>query len=534
MVFIIVLSTFSLFGLQTYTVPASGDTLANINSPESLATLSSTYTVPPQPGAILLLDDGGQPGQEGKAALDAFGYTYTQVSPLEFATVDLSGFDVIFVAWIPSQAEIDALNARKTDLANWISSGGGMVVNAEFKGDLGVTNPYSFLPATFDTASPDFQHVNGVHIVDPTHPLASGLTDDLLSPWGNSVHGRITTWPSGATVVTVATEWNSPQVLAMEYGTGKIVVAASDPEYHVLYGPGYGPWQLLYNELKWACRSVRVEIIKPEAGSIWWIEAEPEPKMPTINCQAKVVGITPDPTATTEFLWEADIAYTDHGRSDTHKFASGTTIGGAWALDFKNVIAGGNLTIKVKAVIDNGEYQDSVIAKIRGRNPAKETVKATLGELILQVICFKESSWHQFLSSGLPNFGPPAGFGLMQIDTPPATSEQIWSWLKNVQGGKDVWRGKVAASKSHVKNVQAANADQHVPNLSPEQREQESAYLYRGGNFVGGEFQYYYRWNRAVKQWEVNPLANAGSKAYADDAMNIKAAVLAGNPPWGW
>ena len=91
----------------------------------------SPWPVPPQPGSILLLDDGGSPGQEGKQALDNFGYSYTHVSPAGFATVNLDAFDIIFVAWLPSQAEVDALNARKVDLANWINQGGGIVVNAE-------------------------------------------------------------------------------------------------------------------------------------------------------------------------------------------------------------------------------------------------------------------------------------------------------------------------------------------------------------------------------------------------------------------
>jgi hypothetical protein len=279
-----------------------------------------------------------------------------------------------------------------------------------------------------------------------------------------------------------------------------------------------------------------VRIIWPEAGKTFWIEAEPEPTMPTINCQAKVFGITPNPTATTKFEWEVVITYTDHGRNDVHKFESGKVIGGAWTPDFKNVIAGGTLTIKVKAVIDGKEYQDSVTGHIRGRNPDKETIKETLGTLILQVICYKESypKWHQFDDSGLPIFGPPGGFGLMQLDTPPPTSKQIWSWLENIKGGKPLWREKLAMSKNYVKQVQEANPDQKVPNLSPEQHERQAAYLYRGAAWVDGEWQYYYIWNRDTKQWEVNPKGDAISIAYANDVMNIKADIIAGNPPPGW
>lgn len=279
-----------------------------------------------------------------------------------------------------------------------------------------------------------------------------------------------------------------------------------------------------------------IKIVQPREGDIFWIGAEPEPAMPRIDCQAKVVGVTPDPTATTEFTWEAVITYTDHKRTDTHKFESGKVIGGAWNPDFKNVIAGGTLTIKVKAVIDDKEYRDSVTGYIRGRNPNKETIKETLGKPILQVICYKESypKWHQFDDSGLPIFGPPGGFGLMQLDTPPPTSQQIWSWLENVKGGKTLWHEKLAMSKNYVKQVKKANSDQKVTNLFPEQHERQAAYLYRGAAWVDGEWQYYYIWNRNTKQWEVNPKGDAISIAYADDAMNIKADIIAGNPPTGW
>lgn len=210
-----------------------------------------------QPGSILLLDDGGSPGQEGKRALDIFGYTYTKVTASDFASTNLNNYRIIFVSWLPTQEEVNALNARKTDLANWISNGGGIVVNAEWKGSLGVTNPYSFLPVSFDTDT-GFYHTNGVHIVAPAHPLVAGLTDSLLTSWGNSVHGKITTIPEGATVVTKATAYDSPHLVAVTYGRGRIVVCASDPEFHVIYGPGDGPRILLYNELSWVASPVTV------------------------------------------------------------------------------------------------------------------------------------------------------------------------------------------------------------------------------------------------------------------------------------
>jgi len=55
-----------------------------------------SWTPPSQPGTILLLDDGGEPGQEGKGALDKFGYTYKKVTASEFGSVMLYDYDIIF------------------------------------------------------------------------------------------------------------------------------------------------------------------------------------------------------------------------------------------------------------------------------------------------------------------------------------------------------------------------------------------------------------------------------------------------------
>jgi len=206
--------------------------------------VSTLAFIPPtQPGSILLLDGLDH---NGHRALDIFGYTYTEVAAAGLAGETLGDYDIIFVAWYPSQAMVDALNAKAADLESWISGGGGIVVNAQFD----VSGPYSFLPVTFTADSGN--HTQGVHIVAPTHPLADGLTDALLSNWGNSTHGKITSIPAGATVVTIATSTGSPHVIEMCYGGGKIVVAASDPEFHVVYGPGDGPRILLSNELCWA------------------------------------------------------------------------------------------------------------------------------------------------------------------------------------------------------------------------------------------------------------------------------------------
>lgn len=252
---LVALTTLLILGLLMTSLAVSEQSVTAQagNIPVSEKAAKTMFTVPPQPGKILLLDDGGSPGHEGKGALDAFGYDYTYVSPVEFATVNLNDYNIIFVAWLPTQAEINALNARKTDLANWITNGGGIVVNAEWKDTMNyLTNPYSFLPVHFNTTDNPYPFSDTVQITFPSHPLVAGLTDALLSNWYSAVHGEINEYPPVASVVAIATVPGTPHITGMCYGAGKIVVTTSDPEFHLLYGSGEGPWMLLSNELQWA------------------------------------------------------------------------------------------------------------------------------------------------------------------------------------------------------------------------------------------------------------------------------------------
>jgi hypothetical protein len=200
------------------------------------------FPVSPQCGSILLIDDYG----DGNAALSAFGYTYTLVSSTtQVAAANLSQYKIIFVAWWQTDEILSSLYARRADLASWINGGGGIIVNAQHG-----TNGYTFLPEQFVRGS---ECGDNIEILTPAHPLASGLTGALLSGWGSSSHANFTAWPPAATVVARCTGSSGAHILGMPYGCGRMIVTGTDPEYHSIHGNKLGAWQLMYNELSWAC-----------------------------------------------------------------------------------------------------------------------------------------------------------------------------------------------------------------------------------------------------------------------------------------
>ena len=73
---------------------------------------------------------------------------------------------------------------------------------------------------------------------------------------------------------------------------------------------------------------------------------------------------------------------------------------------------------------------------VGGGNPTVAAVKARLGTSpwFLQQLVNGESGYAQFSSNSQPNFGPPNGFGIMQLD-PPDDPYEIWTWTDNVDKG---------------------------------------------------------------------------------------------------
>ncbi|MFC1965859.1 hypothetical protein ACFLWI_02785 [Chloroflexota bacterium] len=188
--------------------------------------------------------------------LDALtGTTFTKVSPTAFATIDLSAYNVLYVGsafqdsavTIPSQAALDALNARKSDIAEFIQAGHGIVALSEPIG----TGRYTWLPFPV-TASK--LGGNEIKIVEPGHPVMDGLTDAGLSNWNASYH-NIFTDTGSLTILALGSGLESrPTTLAGTFGSGKIVLTGQDLDFHYKYGQLGQQVEFLQNAIDWVAQ----------------------------------------------------------------------------------------------------------------------------------------------------------------------------------------------------------------------------------------------------------------------------------------
>ena len=196
---------------------------------------------------ILLLDNSlGEMG----GALTIIGYNYTPVDAAEFASVNLSNFDVIMTAWMLPATNAAALVQRKAAIADWTAAGGRIFTSSAITTDGYDVNDWSWLPLSVTPVHTG--HNNDVVVVASNHALMTTphlLDSTSMSNWSNSYHN---VWSSYDPAYELISQNSSNQalILAASYGNGMIVVSGSDPEYHTIYGPAAGR-NYLENLLTW-------------------------------------------------------------------------------------------------------------------------------------------------------------------------------------------------------------------------------------------------------------------------------------------
>jgi thermitase len=223
------------YNVTAYSPPVLGENVSANNA------VSRMVLVRYQP-KLLVVDT---PGAEDTGALEMLGYEYTLVTPSEFATVDLHSYNVLFIGWMPGDGLVDALLARASDIASWVAAGNGIVALTESY----EANRWAWLPLS---ASGSGFSGDEVHILDPSHPVMSNLTDTELSHWSNSYHGYFFSYDSSWETLAEGVEAAQPITMATTYGDGRIAITDQDPDYHLYYRREEGAGKLLRNMIEWA------------------------------------------------------------------------------------------------------------------------------------------------------------------------------------------------------------------------------------------------------------------------------------------
>lgn len=256
-----------------------------------------------------------------------------------------------------------------------------------------------------------------------------------------------------------------------------------------------------------------------ELSSVYYINEEPAMPIMEINIKLST-GIS----LAQNIVYSGWIEYSEHDRNDKTNPINGISSSTKISFKFDIFIQGGTFSFKITVpyidVLGHFFSKDLTgTVDIRGINPSKETVKNSLSQIELLVIGYQESKFRQFDSDGLPTFGAPHGFGIMQLDTPPPTASQIWNWKENVDAGIALFNKKASHAKSYPERIRKIYPD--VKDFDDTQLKLETYQEYNGGN--------YWEWDDIKKLWTKVTESN-----YADDCLNTENLVTAGNFPSEW
>lgn len=164
------------------------------------------------------------------------------------------------------------------------------------------------------------------------------------------------------------------------------------------------------------------------ANSQVWISATP-----ALSLFASLVP-APGTTLSGTVNWQYSFATTCCGSFDWYCYDSVTASASSpWDLGSYVGACGGAATVTATYA---GYAPQSLTFSILGTNPTKAAVNSFIGSSpwFLHQMVQLESGYVQFAGNGGPNFGPPNGFGLMQVD-PPGNAYQIWDWKQNATAG---------------------------------------------------------------------------------------------------
>jgi hypothetical protein len=188
---------------------------------------------------------------ENTGALDILGFNYTILSPSEFSVANLNEFDILYIGWTSeaSNEGMMSLVEKSSDIEVFLSQGGGLYAASEHE-DYNFS--WEWLP--FDI-SYQFLTAESVNIIDYNHPVNSGLTNEMLSNWGSSIHNVFlpNEYPDYLNAITIEGVTGLPLTLTGNYNDtgGKIVLTGQDPDYHVYYDGNYSSGVFIANAIEW-------------------------------------------------------------------------------------------------------------------------------------------------------------------------------------------------------------------------------------------------------------------------------------------
>lgn len=273
----------------------------------------------------------------------------------------------------------------------------------------------------------------------------------------------------------------------------------------------------------------RLADISPVGGLAHHVEQKPvteltitpEGRMPALPLK---LNLKPGFTLDGVVRYTALVEYAERGRHDSGVAAEGAADATEFVLRWDDGVRGGRCLVRLEVPWRRADRSAGVSHlcleyRIVGENPLRERARRRLGAVEAQVIAYKESRFRQFNADGLPLFGPPRGFGLMQLDTPQPTADEVWSWHDNAEAGMRLFREKERIARGAPARARRTHPD--AAEFTAEELKLETYQRYNGGAYWG--------WSDTLKRW-----VKVTRSRYADDCYALEKAVESGSPPEDW
>jgi hypothetical protein len=250
----------------------------------------------------------------------------------------------------------------------------------------------------------------------------------------------------------------------------------------------------LHWEVDFGAPEIEITLEPPPPGNRYVIDASPT--MPTVSAKARVVGVTPDPTPTTDFTWTASLRVHENVPSRDVDFADEivqdtVTTGEALytlALEDPAALRGGQLKLAATATVDgdelSGETPDGLV--IDGTNPQRSAIQGYLdqenvnpgrglatGDVrdALKRIACQESQQRQFRAAANGGVGPALvsgddGVGIFQITNSPCDPfagcrAALFDWRDNIDRGIAAFREKVGIAAGYPTSLRRSQEYQN-------------------------------------------------------------------------
>jgi hypothetical protein len=178
-----------------------------------------------------ILVSGGSIDSNVQGYLATRGLPSTYVDPNSFSSTSLSGYTGVWLGWITTYP---GLAGDSTNLLNFMNAGGNVLI-----GPLTNYQDLTFMSGVSST----FGSGDSVHIVDPSNPVMSGLTDAGLSGWSFSYHDTYSADASWTVLSVGVDSGNAAVTIEKSFGLGHLILTGQDSDFHSQNGAGdTGPY----------------------------------------------------------------------------------------------------------------------------------------------------------------------------------------------------------------------------------------------------------------------------------------------------